>query len=626
MAEERNWVADRDVQLGAPRGGNSQVQAVVRLRKLWAEGIIFILLVCTAAAIMFRGALVERHMVVDPATAVDRPIYAYSDSSSGGRSVASVTDRHSLSWACEIRSGYAYPFCGLGLDLNRSPVESGVDLSGFSKISLDITYSGPSKRLKLALKNRDLVNGRPIDGEEPKPVAIEFALRQGRQTIELDLANRFVEAWWVEAHAAAMPRAGEARVDNVVAVDLHTSSDAPTGLHQLSVHRISFSGSAFTIEQWYLLLLSIWIALTALLLVYRLIALKRTLAARQLRHQREAEYLEDARRAAESASRAKSRFLAHMSHELRTPLNAILGYAHMLRSAGLGDRNKHAAGTIYESGEHLLALISDILDHSKIAAGKVELEIASLEVRELVRTVVGMVRGRADEKNLRLGWSISSEVPGRIEGDEKHLRQILINLLGNAVKFTRSGEVGLDVCVTAREAGNVKLRFEVRDTGDGIPPEKQDLIFQPFEQAGGMTSNVSGTGLGLSISQQLVELMGGRIDFASCLGEGSRFWFELSFPLGETLLTAASEPLPEAEAVSKSRATPNIPSPDALQPFLLPARSGNMRAIRAIAEALISRSPEYREFYEHVIELARSYQSTTLAELFEKNCGSKLAA
>jgi signal transduction histidine kinase len=598
----------------------------MRIGNLWVEGAIFVLLVCTAAAIMFRSALVERHLVVDPATAVDRPIYAYSDLSSGGRSVASVTDPHSLSWACEIKPGYAYPFCGFGLELNRSSAESGLDLSGFSKVSLDISYAGPSKRLKFALKNRDLVNGRPVTGEDSKPIVVEFDLRQGRQTIELNLANRFVEAWWAEANAAAMPRAGEARLDNVIALDIHTASDASTGLHRLSVHRITFSGSAFTVEQWYLLLLGIWIGLTALLLVCRLVILRRTLAARQRRYQREAQYLEGARQAAESASRAKSRFLAHMSHELRTPLNAILGYAQMLRSADLDDRQKHAAQTIYDSGEHLLTLISDILDHSKIAAGKLELKIASLEVRELVRTVIGMVRGRADEKALRLTWTIAADVPGRVLGDEKHLRQILINLLGNAVKFTRSGEVVLEVRVTARESGNVKLRFEVRDTGDGIPQAKQSLIFQPFEQAGGATSNAGGTGLGLSISQQLVQSMGGFIDFASCVGEGSRFWFDLSVPLDENVLLPRSEPAAEAEAISLRRSPLEIPSPDALQPFLLPARSGNMREIRAAAEVLISRSPEHREFYQHVIDLARNYQSTKLLELFEKNCRSRLAA
>ncbi|OYW85539.1 MAG: hypothetical protein B7Z20_08910, partial [Sphingobium sp. 32-64-5] len=189
-----------------------------------------------------------------------------------------------------------------------------------------------------------------------------FDVVQGRQTVEIGLDRASVEGWWSAQHAAQMPRAGEPRLDNVVGIDVQTPAAPAPGAYRITLHRVALDGTAFTAAQWYLLIIGVWIAVTALLLVYRLVTLRRTLAARQRLHLQHALYLESARHAAESASAAKSRFLAHMSHELRTPLNAILGYAQMLRAAALDERQRRAAGTIHESGEHLLALITDILD------------------------------------------------------------------------------------------------------------------------------------------------------------------------------------------------------------------------------------------------------------------------
>ncbi|HVJ01708.1 MAG TPA: histidine kinase dimerization/phospho-acceptor domain-containing protein, partial [Sphingomonas sp.] len=451
MSGERTWLSEHRTAQGVGDAGRARATGS-RFGHVWLEIAIFVLLVCTAGAIYFKGALVDRQFTIDHATAAKYIPYAYSDRSSGGHSSAAMVNASALSWACDIKPGYAYPFCGFGLELNQSGPATGIDLSGFAKVTLDITYSGPSERLKLALKNRDLVNGKPVEGMDAKPIGIEFPVKQGRQTIELDLAGATAEAWWVAAHKDAAP---DARFDNVVAIDLQTGSISAAGPYTLSIHRIGFFGSAFTAEQWYLLILGVWIGFTALLLVGRLVMLKRTLAARQRRHLQEAQYLESARQAAESASQAKSRFLAHMSHELRTPLNAILGYAQILRSAELGERELRAARTIHDSGEHLLTLIGDILDHSKIAAGKHELQNASFDLREMIRTISEMVRGRAEEKGLGFAATIAADVPRRVLGDQKALRQILINLLGNAVKFTRHGDVALDVVVAAWQGGNV---------------------------------------------------------------------------------------------------------------------------------------------------------------------------
>src|SRR5687767_8805845 len=236
--------------------------------------------------------------------------------------------------------------------------------------------------------------------------------------------------------------------------------------------------------------------------------------------------LESARRVAEMANRAKSEFLANMSHEIRTPMNGVIGMATLLLDAGLTPVQHEYAQAILSSGEALLAIINDILDLSKIEAGKLELECTDMDLREIVEGVAQLLAIQADDKGLELIVQIHGGVPEYLRGDPMRLRQVLTNLVGNAVKFTASGEVLIEVEAICVQDGRARLRFRVSDTGIGIPPDRRELLFQPFQQLDGSTTRrFGGTGLGLSIARRLAEMMGGEIGVESEPGRGSRFWF-----------------------------------------------------------------------------------------------------
>lgn len=239
--------------------------------------------------------------------------------------------------------------------------------------------------------------------------------------------------------------------------------------------------------------------------------------------------LEKARSAAEAADRAKSEFLAHMSHEIRTPFNGVLGMAEILLKSALSPQQRHCALTIQESASALLSVINDILDFSKIEAGKLFIQAYEFNLRDTVEAVAHALAERAHRKRLELLCRIPHDIPARWIGDAVRLRQVLTNLLGNAVKFTDSGETSISVRVLeAAGNGNRRLRFDVADTGIGIDAQAQRRVFEAFAQADHRSQRqYEGTGLGLAISAHLVALMGGELRLESTPGRGSRFWFEI---------------------------------------------------------------------------------------------------
>jgi signal transduction histidine kinase len=250
-------------------------------------------------------------------------------------------------------------------------------------------------------------------------------------------------------------------------------------------------------------------------------------AERHSRHE-----LEKAKLAAEDANRAKGEFLANISHELRTPMNGVIGMSELLLDTGLNEEQSQYACTVRDSGQSLLVIINDILDFSRLDAGKMVLNPAPFDLRRTIGEIKELLFQQAAAKGLRLAFYYQVNAPSRLIGDYGRIRQVVTNLVGNAIKFTERGEVGIRVECEEQSAREAVMQIAVQDTGIGIPEDKLDLIFQKFTQAdGSMTRRFGGTGLGLAIVKQLVELMGGKVGVQSRSGEGSKFSVTLRLPL-----------------------------------------------------------------------------------------------
>jgi signal transduction histidine kinase/ActR/RegA family two-component response regulator len=500
-------------------------------RRYWAELCLLGLIATSGAIILSQHKLFSNDIVAEPGGDLTGFGFGgYSDQVMAGKSI--TTSNGPLNWTCSLRVGAQNLFCGYEVGLDGFGVTRGKDLSNFDAIEVVVDYQGPPTTVRFHLKNEDPRYSKHGDRSTAKINMAEFSLLPGHNRIVLRPSDFSVAGWWLSQHQLP-PELSRIQLDNVVSIEFMTGTFAQPADYSFAVKRIKVVRPAIAPAELYLIILGLLGAALFLYAAHRYRRIRDEARERAALEAQARDALAQAAAAAEQASQAKSDFLANMSHELRTPLNAVLGYAQLLQRAKLDDKQMNAARVIQRSGSHLLSLITDILDLSKIEAGQMELRAEPCDLRAAIVAIHEMVRVPAEQKGLALTCTVADAVPHAVEVDEKRLRQVLLNLLGNAVKFTSSGRVALMVSLLEAGKNDALLRFEVQDSGSGLSPEEVERIFRPFEQAGSVERREAGTGLGLAISRQLVRLMDSDILVQSRVGQGSSFWFEVRLPVVE---------------------------------------------------------------------------------------------